>query len=123
MLPSENRLRQSLAIQRVRREGRRWPHPLFILFVAPNGQQTSRFAVSVSRRLGKAVQRNQLKRRLRAALRLQLPQVQPGYDCLLVARPALAQASFAEIEAGLGQLLARAALLPGADERPAHRAV
>jgi ribonuclease P protein component len=86
MLPNEHRLRQSLAIQRVRREGRRWHHPLFILFVAPNGQPTSRFAISVSRRLGKAVHRNQQKRRLREALRLYLPQVQAGYDCVLVAR-------------------------------------
>jgi ribonuclease P protein component len=123
MLPAEHRLRQSIAIQRVRREGRRWHHPFFILFVAPNGAQSSRFAVSVSRRLGKAVQRNQLKRRLREALRLYLPQVQAGYDCVLVARPALATASFAEIEAGLGQLLARAALLPGESRQGGRGAV
>lgn len=123
MLPSEHRLRQSHAIQRARREGRRWHHPLFILFVAPNGQQTSRFAVSVSRRLGKAVHRNQQKRRLRAALRLYLPQVQAGYDCVLVARPALSQASFAEIDVGLSHLLARAALLPAEGEQPARGAV
>jgi ribonuclease P protein component len=122
MLPNEHRLRQSLAIQRVRREGRRWHHPLFILFVAPNGQPTSRFAISVSRRLGKAVHRNQQKRRLREALRLYLPQVQAGSDCVLVARAPLSQASFAEIEAGLSQLLARAALLPGDGEQPGRSA-
>lgn len=113
MLPAQHRLRQSLAIQRVRREGQRWHHPLFILFVAPNELQTSRFAVSASRRIGNAVQRNLLKRRMREALRPHLPAVLGGYDCLLVARPRLAGASFAEVEAGLCQLLVRAALLPG----------
>lgn len=112
MLPAQHRLRQNLAIQRVRREGRRWHHPFFILFVAPNNLQTSRFAISASRRLGKAVQRNRVKRRVREALRPYLPIVQGGYDCVLVARPALVGASFAEIEAGVCQLLERAALLP-----------
>lgn len=114
MLPAQHRLRQSAAIQRVRREGRRWHHPLFVLFVAPNGAQTSRFAVSAGRHIGKAVIRNRMKRRLREALRRHLPDVQGGYDCLLVARQPLAEASYAEIEAALSQMLARAALLPGA---------
>jgi ribonuclease P protein component len=112
MLPAQHRLRQSTAIQRVRRQGRRWHHPLFILFVAPNDATSSRFAISASRHLGKAVVRNRMKRRIREALRPHLSQVQGGFDCLLVARQPLVAAGFAEIEAGLCHLLQRAALLP-----------
>jgi ribonuclease P protein component len=113
MLPAQHRLRQSAAIQRVRRDGLRWRHPLLILFVMPNGEPASRFAISAGRRLGKAVARNRVKRRLREALRHCLPDVQGGYDCLLVARQPAREASHAEIEAALGQLLQRAALWPG----------
>lgn len=112
MLPAQYRLRHSSAIQRVRREGKRWHHPLFVLFVAPNGAAISRFAVSAGRHTGNAVIRNRLKRRMREALRPHLPAVQAGYDCLLVARQPLAEATFAEIEAALSQLLQRGALLP-----------
>jgi ribonuclease P protein component len=112
MLPAQYRLRQRAAIQRARREGRRWHHPLFVLYVAPNGLQTSRFAVSAGRHMGKAVVRNRLKRRMREALRPHLRQLQSGFDCLLVARQPLAAASFAEIESALNQLLRHSALLP-----------
>jgi ribonuclease P protein component len=74
--------------------------------------QVSRFAISAGRHLGKAVFRNRLKRRLREALRRNLPDVQGGHDCLLVARQPLGEAGYAEIEAALSQLMRRAALLP-----------
>ncbi|NLF66946.1 MAG: ribonuclease P protein component [Chloroflexi bacterium] len=118
MLPAQHRLRHRSAIQRVRRDGRRWHHPLFVLFVAPNGAAISRFAVSASRHTGNAVIRNRLKRRMREALRPYLPSVQGGYDCLLVARQPLGEATFAEIESALKQLLQRAALLPDGFSRP-----
>lgn len=62
--------------------------------------------------------RNRLKRRMREALRPYLPSVQGGYDCLLVARQPLGEATFAEIESALKQLLQRAALLPDGFSRP-----
>lgn len=120
MLPAQHRLRQRAAIQRVRREGRRWRHPLFVLYVAPNGAETSRFALSAGRHIGKAVVRNRLKQRVREALRPHLPVVQGGYDCLLVARQPSGSASYAEIEAALGQLLQRAALLPDGTSPATH---
>lgn len=111
MLPDRHRLRRNADIRRVHREGRRWRHPLLILFAGPNNQDVSRFAISVSRRIGKAVVRNRCRRRVREIIRRRLADVEPGWDCLLVARPDLPAAAFDEIEAALEQLFRRAGIL------------
>ncbi|MDX1689187.1 MAG: ribonuclease P protein component [Candidatus Promineifilaceae bacterium] len=115
MLPERYRLRRNADIRRVHREGRRWRHPLLILFVSANNQDASRFAISVSRRVGKAVVRNRCRRRVREIIRRRLADVEPGWDCLLVARTGLPAASFDEIEAAVDQLFRRSGILACGD--------
>ena len=71
----------------------------------------TRFAFSASRRVGNAVSRNRAKRLLRAAVHSSLTEIEPGWDCLLIAREETTQASYAEVEAAVTQLFIRARLL------------
>ncbi|MCL6648853.1 MAG: ribonuclease P protein component [Chloroflexi bacterium] len=113
----QHRLRRQRDIDRVYREGRVFTHPLLTLRVRPNECGYPRLAVVAGKRLGKAVVRNRVRRRLREALR-QLP-LQPGHDLLVVARPPAAKAPFAELVTALRVLLARARLLGGSPlDRP-----
>lgn len=52
-----------------------------------------RFGLALSRQIGDAVERNRLRRQLRACLDQLIPSAQPGYDYVLVARPGLAEAT------------------------------
>lgn len=115
MLPPSHRLRHAADIARVRRHGRRWRHPLVTLIIYANpdrlGEETaiaSRFAFVAGRQVGSAVRRNQVKRRLREIVRRRLDRLAPGRDCLLIARAPAADATFAELESAVVQLLARA---------------
>ncbi len=113
MLPRSARLRRSDDIARVRQEGQRWQHPLITLFVATQPQDllsVSRFAFAAGRYVGKATVRNRAKRRLREIVRQNLDQIQPGRDCLFVARPATPTADFGDLERAALQLLTRAGL-------------
>jgi ribonuclease P protein component len=112
------RLQRSSDIRQLRQEGRRWHHRLAILFTRPNDQEISRFAFSASRRVGKAVARNRAKRLLREAVRQHLHELQPGWDCLLIAYEATAVASFSQVETAVLQLLARARLLREEQQDP-----
>ncbi len=113
MLPSPHRLRRSDDIGRVRQVGRRWQHPLLVLYVDVQPQDSlsvSRFAFVAGRHVGRATVRNRAKRRLREIVRRHLDTIEPGHDCLLVARPALVAAEYAELERVVATLLTRAGL-------------
>ena len=112
------RLRDEADFRRVRAGGRAWANRGLTLLVAPNALPHNRYGFVVSKRVGKAVTRNLVKRRLREILRHldRAGRIPPGHDLALIARPALAEASFAEARDAVTDLLARARLLRPAAE-------
>jgi len=95
----------------VRSEGRSWSHLLLVLCSLPNGLDYSRFGFSVSKRVGKAVIRNRVKRLLREAARARQALVEPGYDVVFVARKPISDADYPQVDRAVQQLLAQAGLL------------
>ncbi|GEM_PF-162300 len=114
---SDRRLRKASEFQAVRNSGKSWAHPLLVLRSRPNGLAVTRFGFSVAKRIGKAVVRNKVKRRLRECVR-QAP-VKGGWDVVFIARQPAAQATYQELVRDALELLGRAGLLTK-DERE-HR--
>lgn len=104
------RLKDGEAFQRVYREGRSWATPLLILRASPNGLPYSRVGYSTSKRIGKAVARNRVKRLMRETVRAQATYIAHGWDVVLIARASSPEASFAQIAHALRQLLEQASL-------------
>ena len=71
--------------------------------------ETTRFGLSTGRRLGGAVVRNRVRRRLREALRVMAPSFQPGWDVLIIARPAIVEADHDALVGALRRILPREA--------------
>lgn len=113
------RLRDEADFRRVRAGGKSWGGRLLTLLALPNGADRNRYGFVVSKRVGKAVTRNLVKRRLREILRHldQEGRIAPGHDLAFIVRPALAEAPFVEVRAAVLTLLGRAGLL--APARPA----
>ena len=108
------RLRRSSDITRVRREGKSYANRFLVMFVLPKTQHPCpRVGISVSHRLGNAVRRNRIKRRLRACYDQVLPRLEPGWDILVVARQPLGgrEVSFADLQSAVSELLVLAGLL------------
>ena len=82
---------------------------LIVIKALPNSLSFSRYGFIVSKRVGKAVQRNRVKRLLREILR-QTP-VKPGWDIVFIARPEAAKASYAELGDMISGLLYQANLI------------
>jgi ribonuclease P protein component len=102
------RLRTAADFARVRNTAERgWPHRLLVVYVAPNDLGQARVGITVSGRVGKAVIRNRVRRRLLEALRARVSRLKPGVDVLVIARPSSAQATWAELETALESLLLR----------------
>jgi ribonuclease P protein component len=81
-----------------------------VLAFLRNELDYNRFGFVVSKRLGKAVQRNRLKRRMREAARVRMNQIKPGYDLVVIARTRINQTSYQEISDSLDALLRTAKL-------------
>jgi len=105
------RLADPVRFRQVRQQGRSWAHPLLVLCVLPNERPCSRFGISVSRWVGKAVVRNRTKRRLREAIRALWMYVHPGWDMVFVVRPPLKGQLFDQISAAVSEVLQRAGVL------------
>lgn len=89
-------------------------HPLFTVRFLRTDLETTRFGLSTGRRLGGAVVRNRARRRLREALRVMAPSFQPGWDVLIIARPAIVEADQQALVGALHRTLVRAGVIEGA---------
>lgn len=109
-------LRDTARFRQVRHEGASHAHPLLVLCHLRNEEPFSRCGFSVSRRIGKAVERNRARRRISEAVRLLWDRVEPGWDLVWIARPGIDKAEFSELQSACARLLRRARLLRIPDE-------
>ena len=100
---------------RVYNGGGSWVNGLLVMKALPNGLTSSKYGFSVSKRVGKAVVRNRVKRLFREILRV--AQLEPGWDIVLIARPAAGRADYVSLERSVNNLLSRARLLVRGDDR------
>jgi len=105
------RLRQRADFRRLREDGRVLRHPALTLSYAKNHLLQNRYGFITPKHLGKAVQRNRIRRQLREAVRLQHTSLRQGYDVIIIARPVLLSQRFPHIERILSEMFDRAGLV------------
>lgn len=98
-------LRRREDFVRLTAHGRTRGDRLVVLHFMPNSLGHDRFGIATGRRIGGAVARNRVRRRVREILRAELVDASNGWDMLVVARPAATDATFAELRGALQRLL------------------
>jgi ribonuclease P protein component len=111
LLKHSFRLTKTEDISRVRHEGVSCVHATVILGVLPNQMDINRIAVIAGRSVGKAVQRNFAKRRLRSAYLHFRGNLHQGYDLVFVARKTVLVIDYAKFIKALGTILDQAGLM------------
>lgn len=82
-----------------------------VLYAKPNKSDMNRIGITVSKKLGHAVVRNRIRRRLREIYRLNEDQFQPGWDIVVVARSRCVDADFTSLTKAYLSLAAKAGIL------------
>jgi ribonuclease P protein component len=88
-------------------------HPLLTARFLRTELGTTRFGLATGRKLGNAVVRNRVRRRLREVLRVMAPSFQPGWDVLIIARPAIVDADHDALVGAVRRTLVRGGVLGG----------
>jgi ribonuclease P protein component len=94
----------------VRVSGNTWVNRWLVLGALANDVDRVRVGVSASRRVGGAVKRARARRLIREAVRPRLAEISGGWDLVFIARAALGNASFQDVDRAVAQLLRRASL-------------
>jgi ribonuclease P protein component len=103
------RLLRRFEFKDAQRRGGRHVTAHLVVYAAEGGQAWSRIGLTVSRKVGGAVVRNRIKRRLREAFRRNKNEIPVGYDIVVIARTQAASADYEALERDLIEASGRAA--------------
>lgn len=109
-------LNQNHEFRRVYGRGKSYVSPLLVVYVLRNRGGYSRYGITVSKKVGKAVKRNRAKRVITAAFFRCLPNLQPGWDIVFVARGRTVESNSNQLYTAMESLLKRAGVLQKSKE-------
>lgn len=104
-------IKQPHLFRRAYAKGKSAVTPTVVLYARKNGQNFNRLGLTVGTKVGKATVRNRVRRRLKESYRLREGTLKTGYDLVVVARSAAADARFDLLDRHLASLLRRLELL------------
>ncbi|MBC2582652.1 ribonuclease P protein component [Clostridium sp. DJ247] len=104
------KLRKNIEFRAVYKRGKSFSNQLLVLYIYKNKKSTNRVGISVSKKVGKSVIRNRVKRLIKESYRLNNYNLKTGYDLIFIARVAANGKSYSEIEEALKNLFKKAGL-------------
>ena len=91
-------LKKNYEFRRLYNKGKSAVTPYLVLYVRRTRRDNNRLGLTVSNKIGKAVVRNRIRRRLREIYRLNREKMPAGYDIIIVARVRAAEAPYRKLE-------------------------
>lgn len=104
-------VKENYEFRRIYRKGKSAVSPQLVIYCQGNRRGHSRLGVSVSTKLGCAVVRNRVRRRIREIYRLNKAKMLPGYDLIVVARVRAVETDYQKLDRTYLRLLEQLDLL------------
>jgi len=104
-------LKRNYEFRRLYNRGKSAGSKCVVVYCMKTGSPENRLGITVSSKLGGAVQRNRIRRRLKEIYRLNEHSLHVGYDIVIVARMRCRYATWSEIESSVLSLLKKLNLI------------
>ena len=107
------KLKKRWEYQRAYQKGTKYWNRYFVIYVCHTRSNDLRLGITASKKVGKSVQRNRVKRLIREAFRQLRPRLKTGYDIVVVGRSPACQLTCHETRNRLCDLFRKASILEG----------
>ena len=108
---AETTIKENYEFRRMYAKGKSGVSSCLVVYCRPNRLGHNRLGVTVGKKLGHAVVRNRVRRRLREIFRLAQPEMKQGYDVIVVGRARAADVSYWELRRAFLRTCAKLSLL------------
>ena len=108
-------LKKNHEFKRLYSKGRSAASQCAVVYCRRNGTSANRLGITVSTKLGNAVRRNRIRRRLKEAYRINEGKLLAGYDIVLIARMRSLFVKFHELESSVMSLFRKLKITCGTD--------
>ena len=111
MLKRINRLKKRYQFNYVYKSGEHFSGEHIVLYVVSSKTKNIKVGLAVTRKIGHAVVRNRVRRRLREIIKKQVPNLKQNYNIIVVARENVINASFEKLTNEFIKLIKKANLI------------
>lgn len=114
MLSKEYRLKNKFDFKKIYKYGKTVVNPYMVMYFLVKSsieEECPRVGFSVSKKLGNAVKRNKIKRRMRETVKAYLPLITIDADIIFIARKRIIGIAFIDIEKNMFKLFKKASLI------------
>lgn len=99
------RLRKNLEFKKVYSGGKNFWNRNLTLYIKKNGLEESRFGITITKKVGNAVVRNKIRRRIKEIYRLNFYRIKDGYDLIFIPKKNVLEISYDELESAVIHIL------------------
>ena len=92
------RLRKNIEFKNIYKHGRNYWNRNFILYIRKNKLKETRVGFTISKKIGNAVTRNKIRRRMKDAYRLNFDNLKEGYDLIFIPKKHIVDIPYKELE-------------------------
>lgn len=109
----ENRLRKDIEFKRVYKYGKNYWNRYLTIYIFKNNLENSRIGFTITKKIGNAVTRNKLRRRMKEICRLNLNNIEKGYDIIIIPKKRTIYLDYKELERQMLNLFTRSKIYKG----------
>lgn len=92
------RLRRNIEFKNVYNHGKNYWNRNLVLYIKKNGLEETRVGYTITKKIGNAVVRNKIRRRMQEIYRLNFSRVKDGYDLIFICKKNTVDLSYKELE-------------------------